>query len=220
MQRAKDAFSRGQSHYDVGEFNEAREAFQLSFDAFPHFRTIFNLALCEEKLGNVAAAVELYHRYLNWSGDVPARDDVEKKLEKLQALLPPEPEPEPEPSPTSEVEKGPDLIVPGWITLGSGAAVTILGGVMLGLAASKKGEIEDVQDVAYDPDKHDQMIADGERYEDIGWLVGGIGVAAMGAGLVMLLVSDWDEEEQDETGPTVDVGILDNGAVVGASWCF
>jgi tetratricopeptide (TPR) repeat protein len=84
MQRAKDAFSRGQSHYDVGEFNEAREAFQLSFDAFPHFRTIFNLALCEEKLGNVAAAVELYHRYLNWSGDVPARDDVEKKLVQIR----------------------------------------------------------------------------------------------------------------------------------------
>ncbi len=214
MQRAKDAFSRGQSHYDIGEFNEARDAFQLSFDAFPHFRTIFNLALCEEKLGNIVEAVELYHRYLNWSGDVPARSDVEKKLEKLKAMLPPEPEPEP------EVEKGPDLVVPGWITLGSGAAVTVLWGVMLGLAASKKGEIEDVQDVAYDPVKHDEMIADGERYELVGWMAGGIGLAAMGAGLVMLLVSDRSEEKQDETGPTVNVGILDNGAVIGAGWSF
>ncbi len=214
MQRAKDAFSRGQAHYDIGEFNEARDAFQLSFDAFPHFRTIFNLALCEEKLENIAAAVELYQRYLFWSGDVPARGDVEKKLKKLKAMLPPEPEPEP------EVEKGPDLIVPGWITLGSGAAVTILGGVMLGLAASRKGEIENVQDVAYDPKKHDEMIADGEQYELVGWLAGGIGVAAMGAGLVMLLVSDRGEEKQDEAGPTVNVGLLDSGVVIGAGWSF
>lgn len=228
MARAKDAFTRGQTLYDSGEYEEAAAAFQESFDAFPHFRTIFNLALCHEKLEDIPAAVEMYERYLDWSEEVPARGEVEEKLAELRALLPPAPEPEPEPGDGEEErpEPGPDLRASGWITLGVGAAGVITGGVMLGLAASKKSEVEGVDGEPYDPDVHDAMIDDGERYERVGWIVGGIGLTAAAVGVVMLVISDKPEEEAGDEGgeaTTVQVGlspVRGDGALFSAGWRF
>jgi tetratricopeptide (TPR) repeat protein len=202
MSRAKEAFSRGQAAYDSGRYDEARTAFEESFAAFPHFRTLFNIALCEEKLGDVQGAVDMYQRYVDWPSEVPNREEVSAKLAELKALLPPEPAPPappvapnepPKPSvtpPTKEHERGPDLRVPGWITVGTGAAGAVVGAVFLGLAQKKKKEMEAIDGELYDPSVHDAMPEDGRRYQKIGWVVGGFGVLAAAVGTVLLIASD------------------------------
>lgn len=210
MSRAKESFSSGQTAFDGGRYEEARTAFQESLEAFPHFRTLFNIALCEEKLGNVRGAIDMYQRYVDWPADVPNRDEVAVKLAELKATLPPEPEPPTPPGgegdapqppavtpPGPAPERGPDLRVPGWIAVGAGAAGAVVGAVFLGLAQKKKKEMEGVTGEAYDPAVHDAIIDDGERFEKVGWVVGGFGVLVAAVGTVLLLASDHDDGEND-----------------------
>jgi tetratricopeptide (TPR) repeat protein len=231
MTRAKEAFSRGQAAYDAGRYEEAKTAFQESLEAFPHFRTLFNIALCEEKLGNVRGAVDMYQRYVDWPADVPNREEVVGKLAELRATLPPEPAAEPpeppgeggeppppvEPLPGAVPERGPDLRVPGWIGVGAGAAGVVVGAVFLGLAQKQKKEMEAVAGEPYDPAVHDAIIEDGERYEKAGWVVGGFGVLVAAVGAVLLLASDHGDGEE---GAAL-VPIAGPGAVAGGvRWSF
>jgi tetratricopeptide (TPR) repeat protein len=215
MSLAKEAFSRGQTAFDAGRYEEARTAFHDSLEAFPHFRTLFNIALCDEKLGNVQEAIEMYQRYVDWPADVPNREEVAAKLAALKATLPPEPEPpvpppvdggEPQPpvaKPSGPApERGPDLRVPGWIGVGTGAAGAVVGAVFLGLAQKKKKEMEGVAGEAYDPAVHDAIIEDGERFEKVGWVVGGFGVLVAAIGAVLLIASDDGDDGENDGGAT------------------
>ncbi|MDD5308562.1 MAG: tetratricopeptide repeat protein [Deltaproteobacteria bacterium] len=216
MARAKETFAQGQALFDNGDYAAARNAFQASLAAFPHFRTIFNIALCEEKLDNVAAAVAMYRRYVDWPAEVPNRDEVRRKMDELAALLPPEPKPA-GPNPRTEPprparrpppgpEPGPDLRVPGWISVGVGGAAVVAGGVLLGLAKSKSMDMKDATGTAYDPSKHDSLPVDGKTYETAGWVTAGVGVAALAAGVIMLVVSGPGEDAQGAVSARVAPG--------------
>jgi tetratricopeptide (TPR) repeat protein len=214
MARAREAYSRGQALFDAGRHEEALVAFDESLAAFPHFRTIFNIGLCHEKLGNIAAAVEMYQRYADWPSEVPNREEVRTKLAELRLLLPPEPaedraeageetgppgpppaQPAPPPEPGPGADPGPDLRLPGWIAVGVGAAGLVAGGALLGLAQKRAAEIAAVDGVPYDPDTHDRLQSQGEAFETGGWIAGSLGVALIASGLAMLLVSRPGDEE-------------------------
>ena len=232
MSRAKEAFSRGQTAFDAGRFEEARAAFQESLDAFPHFRTLFNIALCEEKLGNVQGAVDKYQRYVDWPAELPNREEVAAKLAALKATLPPEPTPpapadaeadEPQPPdappPPESRERGPDLRVPGWIAVGTGAAGAVVGAVFLGLAQKKKKEMQGIDGEPYDAAVHDAIIEDGKRYQTIGWVVGGFGVLVAAVGTVLLVASD-DGDDVGDGKPEI-VPVVDPQTVAAAArWRF
>ncbi len=211
MERAREAYSRGQTLFDAGDHAGALTAFVESLDAFPHFRTIFNIALCHEKLGDVAAAVAMYERYVEWPSDVPNREEVRAKAAELRALLPSEPEPEPAPAPPPggsapppppapppvTAEPGRDLRVPGWVAVGGGAAGLVVGGVLLGMAQQRASEIEDIEGVPYEPSDHDALQREGSAFEIAGWTAVGAGAAIVASGVVMLLLS---EHERGGTG--------------------
>jgi len=238
MTRAKESFSRGQDLFDAGDFTGARDAFEESLEAFPHFRTVFNIALCEEKLGNVREAVDMYHRYLDWPSEVPEREAVEEKIAELSALLPPEePEPvepeappeEPDPSvgdrppedgPAPAPDDGADLAVPGWVLTAAGGAAVVAGVALLGAAKGAADDIEAEQGVPYDPEKHDAMVEDGETYEAAGWIVGGIGLAALVAGVAMLASGGGGEPEDAEPPVAAAAFASDRGAAAAISWRF
>jgi tetratricopeptide (TPR) repeat protein len=228
MSQAREAFARGQQLFDDGDYRAARKAFGESLAAFPHYRTLFNIALCEEKLGRIAEAVEMYQRYVDWPSEVPNREEVAAKLAELRAQLPPEPEPpadddedgaEVPPEPPAEAD-GPNLIVPGWIVTGVGAAGMITGGVLLGLAQSRANEIRKIDGEVYDPAVHDELQDEGRTFEKTGWIVGGIGVAAVAAGVVLLLVSEGEDEHPEEPEVEAAVAPVRGGFAISAGWSF
>ena len=239
MARAKELFSSGQTAFEQGRYEEARKSFEESLAAFPHFRTLFNIGLCAEKLGDVRTAIDMYQRYVDWPSEVPNRDDVAKKIAELQATLPPEPEaPRPEepeaapeepaspPGETPARERGPDLRVPGWIAVGTGAAGVIAGGVFLGLANGKKKDMEAVDGEAYDPAAHDAILEDGRTYEKVGWIAGGAGLLVAATGTILLLVSKRNlaagEASASQGAPRVAVAplVTDESAIVDVRWSF
>ncbi len=222
----------------------ALKEFEESLRAFPHFRTVFNIALCHERLNNIPAAVALYQQYLEWPSEVPSRDELATKLELLRSKLPPEAgsgvdsgegsedgprvvEPtdggEEDPVPVPPEDTGPNLAVPGWVMFGTGLAAMIPGGIMLGLARAKKNKMDGIDQSEYDSDVHDSVPEEGQTFETAGWIVGGIGVAAMTSGLIMVLVSKGSSSTREEETPTpVAVGIVadDDGAALTMGWSF
>jgi len=228
MKLAKESFSRGRLAFDEGQYVDAVVAFEESLAAFPHFRTIFNIALCKEKLGEIAEAVAFFEQYVNWPSQVPDRDKVRKKIIKLKKLLPPEPEQDPEPgakdNPVPVQESGPDLIVPGWITLATGVAGIVAGGVLLAAAQKKKSEMNTLYGAVYDSQKHDKIIDKGKKYERFGWILGGAGIAVLAVGATMLLVSGHNESKEQEHEQAAPVALSFDlnrgGGAISVAWSF
>ncbi|MCP4678609.1 MAG: tetratricopeptide repeat protein [Deltaproteobacteria bacterium] len=237
MDSARALYAQGQEKFDQGDVEGALDAFERSLGAFPHYRTIFNIALCHENLGNIVAAIEMYKRYYDWPSEVPNREDVGQKIEELKAKLPPEPEPEPEPEdpestqpekPASRVkdevepgnESGPNLAIPGWIAVGTGAAGVVVGGVLLLVARSKAEEMRSIEDegTPYDSDKHDPLPKQGKSLEIGGWIVGTVGLAAVGTGVVLLLLSGSDSGEKSSV--SLDVSPWNDGVKTGLTVRF
>jgi tetratricopeptide (TPR) repeat protein len=238
MNRAREAFDKGLSEFEQENFASALEHYSQSLEAFPHFRTIFNIALCYEKLGNFKDAVDMYVRYVDWPSEVPDREEVEKKIEELRALLPPEPEPEPEPEIATETgsntenmkesetvpepeEPVRNLAPAGWGITGTGIAGVVVGGILLGVASGKAGEMRDIEknDEPFDPDKHEDIQDSGKKTELVGWIVGGVGIAVVAAGVVMLLVNPY-KEKKDSPSVSVAFGGDDNSVSTALSWRF
>ena len=174
MARAKAYYAEGQEKFDVEDFDGALAAFSKSFDAFPHFRTIFNIGLCYEKLGDGVKAIDMYQRYLEWPSDVPNRDRVARKvldLKEKHKIVDPEPAEVEAEAPPVEASKvlpppnnapdGPQATVPqivpervkagrevtvsGWVLMGTGAAGVAAGAVLLGLARSRLQDMRDAE---------------------------------------------------------------------------
>ena len=132
----------------------------------------------------------MYRRYLEWHGEIPGKEEVGLKIAQMEEQLPPEePPPEPEPAVThvAQSQDSSAVRVAGWVVLGAGVASTVTGIVLLGAALSKQSEINDVSE--YDQARHDDLSADGRRYEAGAWIFGGIGLAAIAAGATMLILS-------------------------------
>jgi hypothetical protein len=163
LEKARTTFDVGQKAFEAGDYEVARGAFYESFEAFPHFRTIFNIALCEENLGNIAVAVEMYQQYVEWPSDVPSRGEVKVKIEQLKRILPADPEPGTPESPDSDV--GP-LVDQGQRP---GESVS-----------SSTGVGDDMSDPSRDNDAGSPLVVPG-------WIALGTGAAGLAVSAVLLV---------------------------------
>ncbi len=245
IEGARAAFDRGQELFGAGEFAEALRAYEASFNAFPHFRTIFNMALCHENLGHLREALDDYQRYVDWPAEVPNRAEVVEKIETLKRQLPPAPptsETPVDPPQTDEpvVDRTPrddgPMLVPvvrrvqpksrpklaaaGWVTLGVGAAGLITGGALLIRAGQISAEMRAAEDNndAYDPQHHGDLSQQGRRLELGGWITGGAGLALIITGVVLLVRS----RPGVEPTSVPQIGLLPSpdGASTVVSWRF
>jgi hypothetical protein len=67
-------FTSGVQALDDGRPGDALLLFQRAYDAFPHFSTLYNIALCQRALGRPAAAANSLRKYLDDGGDaIPER---------------------------------------------------------------------------------------------------------------------------------------------------
>lgn len=86
--RAYSFFSKGELLFGAGDFIKAAEAFLLAYETLPHPATLLNIAICYEKAGLPADAIEMYERYLAASDtkDKQGRSGAEERIAALSKL--------------------------------------------------------------------------------------------------------------------------------------
>jgi tetratricopeptide (TPR) repeat protein len=85
---AKQHFEAGVSHFDLAEWEQAlvefKEAYRLKSDA----SLLYNIAQCHRKLGHVDDALTFYKTYLRRAPEAPNREEVERRIQELEAEQP------------------------------------------------------------------------------------------------------------------------------------
>jgi tetratricopeptide (TPR) repeat protein len=85
--KARDAFLKGQQLYSAGKYKEALAKFEESFSAKPHPATIFNMARCQDQLGELVTAMTSYKEYLRQSPQATDADEVATAVSSIEARL-------------------------------------------------------------------------------------------------------------------------------------
>lgn len=88
VEQARADFERGAELYRAGEFRAALDAFEAAQARAPAPQALFNIARCQERLGQLADAVESYSAYLASTPAAPDRSAVIARIDELRARLP------------------------------------------------------------------------------------------------------------------------------------
>jgi tetratricopeptide (TPR) repeat protein len=82
---ARAHFQRGLAAYEHGQFREAIEAFREADTLAPSAQLSFDVARCEERLGNARRAIAAYRTYLQRLPSAHNRTEVEQRIARLEA---------------------------------------------------------------------------------------------------------------------------------------
>lgn len=88
VEQARADFERGSALYRAGDFRAALSAFEAAQARRPASEALFNIARCQERLGQLADAVESYTAYLAAEPTAPDREVVSARIAELRARLP------------------------------------------------------------------------------------------------------------------------------------
>lgn len=83
---AKAHYRKGVVHYNLDEFRKAVEEFKAAYRLYPDPTFLYNIAQCHWKLNEANEAISFYRKYLRERPDAQNRDQVEKRIEELEAL--------------------------------------------------------------------------------------------------------------------------------------
>ena len=86
-QEAKAHFRKGAEYYRQARYREAIAEFEAAYKLRPHGVIFFNLAQCQERLGDIPAALQAYHEYLRAVPDADDRNTVHAAMANLEARL-------------------------------------------------------------------------------------------------------------------------------------
>ncbi len=146
--RARVHFDSARVHFDEGEYESARAEFQAAYDLSHRDALLYNLYLCEERLGHLAEATGFLERFLSTS-EVPddERPTLERRLGNLRERLsdtampvdsnPPEVERVPAP----RRGDGDALFGAAIGTLAAGGAALVVTAILGGLAAAEDAQV-------------------------------------------------------------------------------
>jgi tetratricopeptide (TPR) repeat protein len=123
LEEAREQFARGSEAYAQGRYDEALTAFERAYARAALPTLLPNIAACQEKLGQDAAAAETLRRYLATDA-VKDRAAVTAQLHAIEARLLPSPAPSVSPAPAPERSRVPRL---RRAVVGSGIATGVLG---------------------------------------------------------------------------------------------
>jgi tetratricopeptide (TPR) repeat protein len=88
VEQARADFERGAALYGAGNFRAALAAFEAAQARAPAPQALFNIARCQERLGQLADALDSYTAYLASAPDAPDRAAVSARIQELRARLP------------------------------------------------------------------------------------------------------------------------------------
>ncbi|MDP6942526.1 MAG: tetratricopeptide repeat protein [Myxococcota bacterium] len=220
---AEEHSRRGVEFYDAGKLPEAVREMLKAYELAPEAGLLYNIARIYQKMGQRDLAIHYLKEFVTQPRADP--DTVQKALNHLEALKnepaspvvlsPPPAEPvapaepiapaesaAPVAAPAPVVSTGPDHTL-AWITLGTGAAALVVGGVLGGLALGSAGGLDNATATYEDKLSFQQTARDMALGADVCF---GVGVTAAALGLVLLLTAGGDEEPAAVFGPSVGPG--------------
>ena len=87
-QEARVHYTAALQHFKAGRYQAAREDFRAAHQLAPYPGLLFNIAECDDKLGETALAIADYRRYLEAAPNTTRRDQVLARIRELEAALP------------------------------------------------------------------------------------------------------------------------------------
>lgn len=230
--RAMQAYNDGKAAYDAGKYEYALELFLDAQSLYPSPVFHYNVALCQEALGNLEQAVISYQAYLRsyknaFNEDPEDKVNTENKIERINKQLelakadadkPAEPvapvvieqptQPLDEPAQPSNPGRG--LIITGGVLTGVGVGVAVIGGVVFGLRSSNiSGQLDDVY-VVGNPERVTleqarELDADGRAAELNQILLVSIGGAVAVVGVALLATGIAKRNKSQRTAKLIPV---------------
>ncbi|MBI5502511.1 MAG: tetratricopeptide repeat protein [Deltaproteobacteria bacterium] len=89
LEAARNLFEEGLRAFEVDEWATALDKFNEAYELSPRAAILYNLAVCHERLGDVASAIGAYQRYLGEDPDMvdERRQEVLDKIRELGEQL-------------------------------------------------------------------------------------------------------------------------------------
>lgn len=84
VEAAKRTFQLGIVHYEQGEYSEAAQAFEQSYQLSCRAEVLFNLATALERAGDSARAIAAFELYLEREPDSPRAAEVRQRIDRLR----------------------------------------------------------------------------------------------------------------------------------------
>ncbi|MCB9593497.1 MAG: hypothetical protein H6719_12255 [Sandaracinaceae bacterium] len=194
---ARALYEAGAAAYAGGRYGEALAHFQRSYELSGRPELLNNIGSAAERDRQDELAVESYERFLAEVPDTPIRPRVERRIEALRRLLA-EAREAPEASTGPAETQGPAAGSPAddggagpapWIVVGIGAAVAVVGGVLLGIGLADRSAVETPGAGAIWTDETQASYERGPALLTSGAILLPVGVVAVAAGVVWAVVS-------------------------------
>jgi tetratricopeptide (TPR) repeat protein len=226
---AKQLTEQGLAHYNVGEYDKAIDEFKRAYLISKTPALLFNIAQAQRLKGDCKEALQSYKAYLRADPSanrqkIDARiAEMEKCVkEKPEPTPTPTPEPKPEPPPTQPVQvtpvqptpppaerQRPSKVPP--LLLGAGGLV--VAGVGTALLISVNGDVGDLQN-SCSPHCDPKTWSDLPTRADIGYVLVGVGAAAVAGSVVWWYLRDREETSYSRTW----ISPTPNGFVLGGAF--
>lgn len=146
-EKAAAEYQRGKDAFQTRDYAAARQSFERAYMLDPSPVLLYNLGRACEEAGEAEKAVEYFQMYLDRTAETPDREDVERRVRVMQAIIAKQRSNDPSPSETPPPAERPAPPSPahtvrwpiGWGVLGAGV-VTAGVGIAFGVAS---GQAED-----------------------------------------------------------------------------
>jgi tetratricopeptide (TPR) repeat protein len=227
--RAKALFERAETHFSVGEFEQARRLYAAAYKAKQLPALLFNIGQAHWQLGQCKKARFHYQQYLLRTPGVGAarRARVAKLITSCKAKPAPASQPTASSQPSSKpvaptslstrtpasraVADPVSAISRSWFWIGAGTTAALLAtGVVTALVAQSKND-EYLDSSTSIPERR-ALRDDGRTFETVSWIAFGAATAAAIGSVVLYLLS----RQQTERPPSTSLGAapIRRGALV------
>ena len=236
---ARKVFEAGKQYYDTGYYDDALKSFRRAYDMCPKAGLLKNIGATEERLGNLAAAIEAYEQYVKAAPTADDRDatllligNLKKRVvapppsasssasaapsappppSASSAVAPPPPPPPTLPPPPPEAPNR----VPAYVALGVAGAATI-GAVITGLVAKSRYDHANSNCAPRCPDSE---VSGVKSMALVSTILTGVAVVSVGVSGVLFFTA---KPAQTTTGlvPYATVGAAPGGVSGSLRWSF